>query len=130
MFKFISTMVLVLLVPGLSYAAPKLRQYESNAVDVSVAIPGTEGMTEMEVITTLKHDIDVLDEELRQCERKRKGWVAATVVGGVGVVSTGIAAIVQGSKIKEQKSELKRVESDVQQAKEAADRAQDNLNKM
>ncbi|MBR6363709.1 MAG: hypothetical protein IKS08_01315, partial [Alphaproteobacteria bacterium] len=93
-------------------------------------IPGTEGMSEMEVIATLKHDIDVLDEELRQCERTRKGWVAATVVGGVGVVGTGIAALVQNSKIQDKKAELKRVEGDVASAKEDVNRAQERLDKM
>jgi outer membrane murein-binding lipoprotein Lpp len=71
-----------------------------------------------------------LDEELRQCERKRKGWVAATVVGGVGVVGTGIAALVQNSKIQDKKAELKRVEGDVASAKEDVNRAQERLDKM
>ena len=116
--------------PVLTYAEPKVRHFESNALDVTSVIPGTEGMTEMEVVATLKHDIDLLDEELRQCERKRKGWVAATVVGGVGVVGTGIAALVQNSKIQEKKSELKRVESDVKAAKESASQAQQRFNEM
>ena len=30
----------------------------------------------------------------------KKGWVAATVVGGVGVVATGTAAIIQANKLK------------------------------
>lgn len=76
-------------------------------------VPGTEGMTEMEVISTLRRDIQLLDEEFNKCEKKRKGWVAATVVGGVGVVGTGIAAIAQGSKIKEKKAELERVQGEI-----------------
>jgi len=124
------SVLMVALMPVLSYAEPKNRQFESNALDVSAVIPGTEGMSEMEVIATLKHDIDVLDEELRQCERKRKGWVAATVVGGVGVVGTGIAALVQNSKIQEKKAELKRVEGDVASAKQDVERAQQRLDGM
>lgn len=122
--------LLMVLIPVVSHGAPVNRHFESNEQDVSAVIPGTEGMSEMEVIATLKHDIDVLDEELRQCERKRKGWVAATVVGGVGVVGTGIAAIVQNNKIQEKKAELKRVEGDVAAAKEDANRAQERLDKM
>ena len=122
--------LLLILMPVVSYSAPTGRQFESNALDVSAVIPGTEGMSEMEVIATLKHDIDVLDEELRQCERKRKGWVAATVVGGVGVVGTGIAAIVQNNKIQDKKAELKRIEGDVSAAKDEVDRAQKRLDEM
>ena len=40
-----------------------------------------------------------------RCENTKKGWVAATVVGGVGVAATGTAAIVQGVKINQQKKE-------------------------
>jgi len=122
--------LLMVLIPVVSHGAPVNRHFESNELDVSAVIPGTEGMSEMEVIATLKHDIDVLDEELRQCERKRKGWVAATVVGGVGVVGTGIAAIVQNNKIQEKKAELKRVEGDVAAAKNDVERAQKRLDEM
>ena len=130
MFKISLCALLIACLPVLSHAAATSRQFESNAVDVSSVIPGTEGMSEMEVISQLKHDIDVLDEELRQCERKRKGWVAATVVGGVGVVGTGIAALVQNSKIQEKKSELKKVQDDVQAAKESVNQKQQQLNSM
>lgn len=82
-------------------------------MDVSLVVPGTEGMSEMEVVTTLKYDIELLDEELRACERKRKGWVAATVVGGAGVVGTGIAALVQNSKIQDKKSDIKRIDDEI-----------------
>ena len=128
----ISLLALFLAVlPVLSYAAtPTARHFESNALNVAAVIPGTEGMTEMEVIAQLKHDIDVLDDEILKCERKRKGWVAATIVGGVGVVGTGVAALVQNSKIQEKKAELKRVESDVQSAKEDVDKAQQRLDNM
>ena len=85
----------------------------TGAAADSVVIPGTEGMDEREIIATLRHDIQLLDQEIAQCERKRKGWVAATVVGGIGVVSTGIAAIVQGSKLHDNKQELDQVKTQV-----------------
>ncbi len=82
-------------------------------------VPGTESMTEMDVVSTLRHDIQLLDEEIMKCDRKRKGWVAATVVGGVGVVGTGIGAIVQHNKIQNKKSELKQVQSDIADTKQS-----------
>jgi phage replication-related protein YjqB (UPF0714/DUF867 family) len=76
-------------------------------------VPGTEGMTEMQVILTLKQDIQKLDEEILQCNRKRKGWTAATIIGGVGVVGTGVAALVQNSNRKEKKAEIEKVNKQI-----------------
>lgn len=61
---------------------------------------------EDEAIATLENDIRILDEEIAKCEKQKKGWIAATVIGSAGVVSTGVAAAVQGVKIKDQKEEL------------------------
>ena len=46
------------------------------------------------------------------------------------MVGTGIAALVQNSKIQDKKAELKRVEGDVASAKEDVNRAQERLDKM
>ena len=63
-------------------------------------------MDEAEAIATLENDIAILDEEIAKCEKSKKGWIAATVIGSAGVVSTGIAAGVQGVKIKDQKDKI------------------------
>jgi len=55
-----------------------------------------------QLIRELKEEIAQIDSEMIRCERVKKGWVAATVVGGVGVAATGTAAIVQGVKINQQ----------------------------
>lgn len=55
---------------------------------------------------TLRNDLRLLDIEIEKCEKQKRGWTAATVIGAVGVVSTGVAAGVQGSKLKEQKQEI------------------------
>ena len=57
-------------------------------------------------IAILENDIAILDEEIAKCKKQKKGWVAATVVGSTGVLATGIAAIAQGSKIKDKKETL------------------------
>lgn len=62
---------------------------------------------ETEDIATLEQDIRILDEEIAKCKKQKKGWIAATVVGGVGTVSTGVAAAVQGVKLKNTKDEVK-----------------------
>ena len=58
------------------------------------------------VIATLENDIKILDEEINKCEKQKKGWIAATVIGSLGVVSTCVAAGVQGAKISEKKGDL------------------------
>lgn len=127
-----------ILIPQDSYSIElKQRQFGASGAAADAAaggyeVPGTEGMSEMEAIQTLRHDIQLLDEEIMKCDRKRKGWVAATVVGGVGVVGTGVAAIVQNSKIQDKKSELKQVQSDLDSTKQDVRDAKqrfDNMNK-
>ena len=86
------------------------QQFGSYAME---EVPGTEGMTEMQVISTLKKDIQLLDEEISACNRKRKGWTAATIVGGVGVVGTGVAALVQNSNRNEKKAEIEKVSGQI-----------------
>jgi hypothetical protein len=61
---------------------------------------------EAAIIATLQEDIRILDEEIAKCKKQKKGWIAATVVGSAGVVATGVAAGVQGAKIKDKKDEL------------------------
>ncbi len=97
-----------------------------GTVVYSEEVPGTTGMDEMTVVQTLRHDIQLLDEEIMQCERKRKGWVAATVVGGVGALSTGIAALVQHDNIQDKKSELQRIQSDIESTKQGIRDASSN----
>lgn len=65
-----------------------------------------QGLSEMEAVSVLRSEIASLDDQIAECEKKRKGWIAATVVGGAGVVATGTAAIVQGKKVKENKDAL------------------------
>lgn len=131
-------LVSTILIPQDSYSIElKQRQFGATGAAADAAsggyeVPGTEGMSEMETIQTLRHDIQLLDEEIMKCDRKRKGWVAATVVGGVGVVGTGVAAIVQNSKIQDKKSELKQVQSDLDSTKQDVREAKqrfDNMNK-
>ena len=57
-------------------------------------------------IATLEQDIRIIDEKLNTCKKQKKGWVAATVIGGAGVLSTGIVAAVQAGQIKTKKNEL------------------------
>lgn len=48
-----------------------------------------------QVVQKLKEEIAQIDSEMARCNKAKKGWVAATVVGGIGVAATGTAAIVQ-----------------------------------
>ena len=67
----------------------------------------------LQMISTLENDITILDAEIRKCEKSKKGWIAATVIGSAGVVATGVAAGVQGAKIKDKKASVQTGNSDI-----------------
>lgn len=67
----------------------------------------------LQMISTLENDITILDAEIRKCEKSKKGWIAATVIGSAGVVATGVAAGVQGAKLSKKKDELKDINTDI-----------------
>ena len=60
----------------------------------------------MATVSTLESDILILEAEVKKCQKNKKGWIAATVIGSAGVVATGIAAGVQGAQISKKKAEL------------------------
>lgn len=73
------------------------------------AVSSVDNAEMVSAIATLEDDILILKAELLKCQKSKKGWVAATVVGSAGVVATSIAAGVQGaniSKLKTQKTTL------------------------
>lgn len=92
-------------------AAVKTKNHTAEKFEAELGMQ----MSEADAIATLENDIALLDEEIAKCENQKKGWIAATVIGSAGVVSTGIAAGVQGVKINEQKDEIS---SNKQQIKE------------
>jgi hypothetical protein len=102
----------------------------SGTTTYTEEVPGTQGMDEMQVVSTLRHDIQLLDAEIAKCERKRKGWVTATVIGGVGAVGTGIAALVQHNKIQDKKADLQKVQSDIDAKKQEVQSANTKLQQL
>jgi hypothetical protein len=65
------------------------------------------------MVSTLEDDILILEMEVNKCKKKKKGWIAATVVGSAGVVATGVAAGVQGAKISKTNKELQQHKEDI-----------------
>ena len=59
-----------------------------------------------ELVKQLKDEISQIDSEMTRCQKAKNGWVAATVVGGVGVAATGTAAIVQTVQLNKKKKEI------------------------
>ena len=107
MFKFIVSTFAVFVFIFDADAAVKIKNNtaEKFAVQTGMAESGQD-LDEDTAIATLENDIRILDEEIAKCEKQKKGWIAATVVGGVGVLSTGVAAAVQGVKLKDQKDTI------------------------
>jgi hypothetical protein len=67
----------------------------------------------------LKQQIDAVDSEIARCEKTIKGWKAATIIGGIGAVASGIGIIVQNQQIKENKKVLNDISSEAKEADEA-----------
>ncbi len=104
--------------------------FTGGAADYGDMDVDLQGMSEMEAISTLRADIQSLDEQIAQCEKQRKGWVAATVVGSVGVVGTGIGAIVQGKQVGEKKAEKRTLDSELDAAKKETKAAKSEYDEM
>ena len=104
--------------------------FTGGAADYGDMDVDLQGMSEMEAISTLRADIQSLDEQIAQCEKQRKGWVAATVVGSVGVVGTGIGAIVQGKQVGEKKAEKRALDSELDAAKKETKAAKSEYDEM
>ena len=102
----------------------------AQPINTEETVPNSEGMSELEVIKTLRNDIATLDAEIEKCNRKRKGWVATTVVGGVGVLGTGIAALVQNKKLKEKKAEINTLNTEIQNTNAEIQQKQNQLNNL
>ena len=81
-------------------------------------------------IETLENDIRILDEEIAKCQKQKKGWIAATVIGAAGVVATGTAAAVQGAKLKEQKDEYNTKKSEYDSLSDTLNSKQKELKKL
>ena len=64
------------------------------------------GMDESVVVAQLEAEIADIRAQREECEKQRKGWIAATAVGGAGVVATGVAAIIQNKNLQESKTQL------------------------
>jgi hypothetical protein len=51
---------------------------------------------------------------MARCKKQKSGWTAATVIGSVGVVGTGIGAIVQSKNISDKKKQLSKSKEELQ----------------
>ena len=66
----------------------------------------------------LKQQIEVVDSEIALCEKSLKGWKAATIIGGIGAVASGLGILAQNAQIKENKEILKNISTEAKEADE------------
>jgi len=52
---------------------------------------------------TLRADLLQIQREKDRCERQRRNWQTATIVGGVGVATTATIGIIQGNQLRNQR---------------------------
>ena len=86
-------------------------------------VTNAEGMSNSEIIATLRSDIATIDNDIALCEKQRKSWIAATVIGGIGIIGTGVAAIKQANTLSDKKAEYNELKTQVNAATKAADTA-------
>ena len=72
-----------------------------NANDLNM---NNEIVYKSRLVEELKKEIIQIDSESARCSKAKKAWKTATIIGGVGVVATGTAALVQAAKIRAKKS--------------------------
>ena len=99
-----------ILVFALVMMAPIIARADITEYDPTKEYTLTE---QQQIISTLENDNRLLDAEIDKCERKKKGWLAATIIGATGVVATGVAAGVQGKKLSDQKTELNQKQNEL-----------------
>lgn len=93
-----------------AFGAIVVKTHNSSQYDQQIDV---NDMSKDEIIATLKNDIKAIDEQMAQCKKQKKGWTAATVIGGIGIVGTGIGALVQNNQIQNKKSELKSAQDEL-----------------
>ena len=74
-----------------------------------------------EIIAPLRSDIATIDNDIALCEKQRKSWIATTVIGGIGIVGTGVAAIKQANTLSDKKAEYNELKTQVNAATRSAD---------
>ena len=98
--KILFGMLLVFMTSNLSAAAVKYHGSKATSNYVSNA----EGMSNSEIIATLREDIATIDNDIALCEKQRKAWIAATIVGGIGIIGTGAVALKQADTLSGKKA--------------------------
>ena len=104
-------------------AAVNVKNDTENAYNQKMQEANSITIEEARTIQTLENDIRILDAEIAKCEKSKKGWTAATVIGSAGVAATGIAAIVQGVQISKKKDQLSSVKQETKTLKDENEKA-------
>jgi len=60
----------------------------------------------------LREDLNQIASEKARCERQKRNWRTATIVGGVGVAATATGAVIQHGRNQGQDTKLKAAESE------------------
>jgi uncharacterized protein YlxW (UPF0749 family) len=60
----------------------------------------------------LRQQIQDIDRQLSECKKNKKNWTAATIIGSVGVVGSGVLVGIEANKLVKSKKEKSNKESD------------------
>ena len=110
----LSTVCLTLIITINAFGGVVVKSAKTSSQEQYVDV---NDMDKDQIIATLKNDIKAIDEQMAQCTKQKKGWTAASVIGGIGIVGTGIGALVQNNQIQNKKSELKSAQDELRSIK-------------
>ena len=122
------TLFILFMVTICNASTAAVKHHNPKAVDNYVT--NAAGMSPSEIIATLREDIATIDNDIALCEQQRKSWIAATVIGGIGIVGTGVAAIKQANTLSDKKAEFNELKNQVNAATTATDDAERKANEI
>ena len=118
-------MLVMLPIAALGYAAVALVAGPARAAteaDQAAQVAELEATRD-----TLRADLAQIASEKARCERQRRNWRTATIIGGVGVAATATGAIVQHSRNKDAREERDELQADLKKQQDALKVEQDKL---
>lgn len=119
--------ILIICTTTCNVSGVTIKKKSPTPTDNAQNINNPENLSNMEIIQILRNDIATIDADIAKCESQRRTWIAATVIGSIGTIGTGVVAISQASKLSNKKSELQNLTTQVNDATQAANKANEQL---
>lgn len=99
----------------------------NDSKDVDVIDNTAEYYQKLDLLEQLKKQEQEIADNKRKCEKAKKNWKIATVVGSVGVVGTTVGVIVQHNQIQDKKEAIGEKQSEIMELQSQIDIINKNI---